>query len=186
MNILLVDDDDRFLDELRGKLTNAHTVATASNATDALVQISEKVDIVLLDMNLRETEGAPVDSDRLGGVRLLKKLSRGQVSKTIFMSKYTDADVVTQAAQEGCRYFMFKSLKEEYEDAFYDTLRAYIDAIGSSQRFRRRLAITIGVSIIITVGVFMTYFEKSLIPGLFISLAGVVINLLSFYPKSLR
>jgi len=187
MKILIADDDENFVNDIVGELGTSHAVSIADNAKDARERLSyEKFDVVILDMNLRETAGSIVDSDTFGGVKILRESADIQPSKTIFVSAYLDPLVIAEAARSGCIHLLFKLVKRESEEAFYATLRAYIDDIGREKRILWRLVITCASSIIILIGVAVACLGYSATAGLLISATGVILNIISFYPKSLR
>jgi CheY-like chemotaxis protein len=187
MKILIVDDDERFVNDVARKLGTTHSVSIANNARAARERLKqEKFDVVILDMNLRETADSPVDSDAFGGVKILRDTANIEASRTIFVSAYLEPSVIAEAASAGCLHLLFKLVRDKNEEAFYSTLGAYIDAIGKRKRVLRRFAITLVLSIIILIGIVVACFGYSATAGLLISTTGVVVNLLSFYPKSLR
>ncbi len=187
IRILIVDDDRPFLDDIAGKLSNDYSVMVSDNANSAREKIkNERFDVVILDMSFRESVDSTVNSDPSGGIKLLNIMENKLAARTIFLSAFLDPAVIQQAINAGCRYLMFKLVKDESEDAFYTALCAYINQIGRGRRILYRTIITFTTSGIIVAGIVMGLVGFHGLAGFILSTTGVVLNLVSYYPRALR
>jgi two-component system response regulator AtoC len=109
MNILLVDDEPLFRENLSEFLTYqlGHIVTQCDNGRDAL-ELFKKTPfpMVLTDIRMPGMDGIEL-------LRSLKALPQGRVSDIVVMTAYRDIDTANQALREDAYDFLHKPLNIE-------------------------------------------------------------------------
>lgn len=102
-NILIVDDELSHLNSLKELiLQEDYKVISASSAADAITQIdNEKIDMVLLDMNM---PGA-------GGVEVMKHISRNELDITVIV---VSGESTFEAAENALKYGAYDYIRKPY------------------------------------------------------------------------
>jgi CheY-like chemotaxis protein len=106
--ILIVDDDDLFLDTYRDLLSrDGYTVESAPSRVDALARLDERDwDVVILDLKLLGQDGPDHGIEMLGEVG-----ARAPGARAIIVTAYTSSDAIARAYAAGAVDFLEKQSK---------------------------------------------------------------------------
>jgi DNA-binding NtrC family response regulator len=105
-NVLIVDDDPKYLSLLREGLSTQFDVATATTAEEAHRRLQFPIDAMLLDLRLNGG-----GADDLDGMRLLEAVKdlKARSVPTIIMTSFADVDVAVDVMRLGAADFVQKS-----------------------------------------------------------------------------
>ncbi len=116
MNLLIVDDEERFLTTTRALLEKKGVdTSIATNVADALqILSSEKIDVVILDVKMRGLDG-------IEGLRVIKK--RFPLVEVILLTGHASAESAVEGLSLGAFNYLMKpcdvnALLEEAKAAF--------------------------------------------------------------------
>ncbi len=109
INILIVDDHPLVIDGIKTMLHDVGYLSiknTAKNARDALAYIKENpgIDIILLDINLPDTDG----------LRLCEMIRQvNKETKIIGLTYVNEAGIITQLIKKGANGYLLKNMERE-------------------------------------------------------------------------
>ena len=107
LNILIVDDDPLVTHFLKRIITNMgnNIIGTCSDGISAHQTIeNEKPDVVFMDINIK----GPKD-----GITVIKELSFNTDTSIIYISSYSQSDILDEALETNPSNYLIKPLKEE-------------------------------------------------------------------------
>jgi YesN/AraC family two-component response regulator len=104
--ILIVDDQELYVNSLAFALQNHFEVTTAKSKSETLEKINQDFDIALIDIRLSENEEGNID-----GLKLLEwaRMNKPEISVFI-MSAYREFSYAEQALNLGARHFFRKPI----------------------------------------------------------------------------
>ena len=104
--LLIIDDQSLYLKSLELALKKTFQVVTAENYNHALKQLSQEIDIALIDIRLDEE-----DETNIEGLRILEwiKMNKPEIS-TFVMSAYKEFHYAEQALNLGAKHFFRKPI----------------------------------------------------------------------------
>lgn len=104
--ILIVDDQELYLNSLAYALRKYYEVGIAKNQQEALIKLKEDFDIALIDIRLDENEEENID-----GLKILEWARRNKPNLTIFMmSAYREFLFAEQSLTLGAKHFFRKPI----------------------------------------------------------------------------
>lgn len=104
--ILIVDDVEEYLYSLRNALGREFEIFTAASIDEAKEIVTEEIELLLLDIKLKEDD--PQNKD---GILLLKWCKEKYPDKpVVMMSAYKDFDMAVEALNLGASYFLRKPI----------------------------------------------------------------------------
>lgn len=105
--VFILDDKEEYLHSLANALKSEFEVITAKSLEEAKKYFQKDIDVVLVDIRLKENDPANVD-----GLIFLKWLRENYYNKPIIMmSAYKDFDIAIEALNSGATYFLKKPIK---------------------------------------------------------------------------
>lgn len=109
INILIVDDHPLVIDGIKTMLHDVGYLSiknTAKNAKDALAYIKENpdIDIILLDINLPDTDGLRL-------CEMIRQVNKG--TKIIGLTYVNEAGIITQLIKKGANGYLLKNMERE-------------------------------------------------------------------------
>ena len=107
-NILIVDDELNYLNSLKELIGQEnYEVKSASSAVDAISLIeNEKIDLVLLDMNM----------PGMGGVEVMKHISSNEIDTTVIV---VSGESTFEAAENALKYGAYDYIRKPYSAEKY-------------------------------------------------------------------
>lgn len=106
MKILIVDDQELYLNSLAFALQKHFEVTTAKSFADAVEKLSKDFDLALIDIRLDEEEDSNID-----GIKLLEWIRMNRPEIAVFMmSAYREFSYVEQSLNLGARHFFKKPI----------------------------------------------------------------------------
>jgi len=105
LTLLIVDDDVDYAAMLARTLGVDFDVAVAHNADEAHRRLQFSVDVVLLDLRLKDND----DQEDRSGMMLLEALRETRPIPVVIMTAYADVDVAVEAMKLGAADFIQKS-----------------------------------------------------------------------------
>lgn len=185
MRILLIDDDEKFRNDLQLWLTQKlrHSVAVAGSVHEAIAQLGQdRYKAILLDSHLRNSTDDQVDSNSKGGLETLEAMSTQDVSKTILVTKHY-LDDLSAPALRGCNRFVYKrwrSLKTaEGSDEFHQKLMEHLGQLAAMRPDVLTTVLSGGAIFLVGTGVTWQLF-KPFTPALLTALFGTMMSVVSF------
>ncbi len=104
--ILIVDDQELYLNSLAFALQKHFDVSVAKSKTEALEKLQNDLDIALIDIRLDETE-----DDNIDGIKLLEWLKMNKPEIAVFMmSAYREFSYAEQSLNLGAKHFFRKPI----------------------------------------------------------------------------
>lgn len=104
--ILIVDDQELYLNSLAFALQNYFEITTAKSKAEAIDKLSDEFDLALIDICLDEN-----DKDNADGLNLLEWISNNKPQISVFMiSAYREFSYAEQALNLGAKHFFRKPL----------------------------------------------------------------------------
>jgi len=104
--LLIVDDQQQYLDSLAVYLKKKFDVVTANNYSSAIEKLKADINIALIDIRLNEKDDQNID-----GLKILEwiKMNKPEVSAFI-MSAYKEFSYAEQALNLGAKHFFKKPI----------------------------------------------------------------------------
>ncbi len=104
--ILIVDDQELYLNSLAFALQKHYEVSTAKSLIEATDQLSKDFEIALVDIRLDEKEEGNID-----GIKLLEWIRMNKPDTSVFMmSAYREFSYAEQSLNLGARHFFKKPI----------------------------------------------------------------------------
>ena len=105
-NLLIIDDQQQYLDSLAISLKKKFSVLTGNSLSSAIHELSKDIDIALIDIRLDEQDDKNID-----GLKILEwiKLNRPTISVFV-MSAYREFSYAETALNLGAKHFFKKPI----------------------------------------------------------------------------
>lgn len=104
--ILIIDDQELYLNSLEFALQKYFDVAVAKTKEDALNKLTSKYDIALIDIRLNEEEDGNID-----GIKLLEWIMMNRPETSVFMmSAHREFSYAEQSLNIGAKHFFRKPI----------------------------------------------------------------------------
>jgi DNA-binding NtrC family response regulator len=117
-NILIVDDDEKYLKSLKAILERKFGVIMSTSLEDAKGKINRDIEIILLDIRLDEN-----DSSNKDGLLLLEYSKKNFPEiPVVMMSGYKEFDLAVDSLNLGASYFLRKPINRSELNAILKTI----------------------------------------------------------------